>query len=251
MFALYHQVVRFCYTLSVGILDFLFPKYCVNCKKLGSYLCSDCFTFITFNTYETCLVCVRPTIDGLTHPGCRGRYTIDGAFASIAYKGVVKKLLYTFKYKPHLADLQTVLVDLFFEGLIQKEVLMKTIDRLNNEAITLVPIPLHRSKLRTRGYNHAELLALGLSQKLSLPCYNLLERVKNTRSQVGLKKDERRENVKEAFSVVPNILIRQLADPNIFLVDDILTTGSTLFSAANTLKRNGAKKVFGLTLAKD
>lgn len=232
----------------MGILDFLFPKYCVNCKKLGSYLCADCFTFITFNTQELCLVCGRPSIDGLTHPGCRGKYAIDGAFASIAYKGVVKKLIYQFKYQPHLADLQTVLVDLFFEGLIQKE----EFDRRYRGSLVnsvLVPIPLYKSRFKSRGYNHAEILALGLSQKLNLPCSNLLERVKNTRSQVGLKKNERRENVKDAFSVVPNILISQYL--NIFLVDDILTTGSTLLSAANTLKRNGAKKVFGLTLAID
>lgn len=234
----------------MGILDFLFPKYCVNCKKLGSYLCSDCFTFISFNTYETCLVCVKPTIDGLTHPGCRGRYAIDGAFASIAYKGVVKKLLYTFKYKPHLTDLRTVLVDLFFEGLIQKEEFNRAYQSSLANPI-LVPVPLHKARFKNRGYNHAELLAFGLSKKFNIPCCNLLERIKNTHSQVGLKKEERRENVQEAFSVVPNILIRQLADLNIFLVDDILTTGSTLLEAANTLKRAGAKRVWGLTLAKD
>lgn len=126
---------------------------------------------------------------------------------------------------------------------------MKTIVPLLDCSIVLVPIPLHKARFKNRGYNHAELLALGLSQKLNLPCYNLLERVKNTRSQVGLKKDERRENVKGAFLANPNFLISNYS--NIFLVDDILTTGSTLLSAANTLKRNGAKKVFGLTLAKD
>lgn len=174
---------------------------------------------------------------------------IDGAFSSIAYKGVAKKLIYNFKYKPYLSDLRAVLIDLFYEGLIQKETFMKTIEQSSNEAIALVSIPLHKARLKSRGYNHAEILAKGLSQKLGVPCSNLLQRVKNTRSQVGLKKDERRENVKDAFSVIPNISISQYL--NIFLIDDILTTGSTLFEAARILKRNGAKKVFGLTLASD
>lgn len=235
----------------MGILDLFFPKYCVNCKRFGSYLCSDCFSYLSFNTQELCSACIRSSVNGLTHPGCQGRYVIDGAFASIVYKGVVKKLIYQFKYKPHLTDLQTVLVDLFFEGLIQKEAFMKTVESFNNGTIALVPIPLHGSRFKNRGYNHAEVLAKGLGQRFDLPSYNLLARIKNTRSQVGLKREERRKNVKDAFSVLPNIPVRQLADLNIFLVDDVLTTGSTLFEAARTLKKAGVRKVFGLTLAID
>ncbi|MDP3726712.1 MAG: ComF family protein [bacterium] len=233
----------------MGILDFFFPKYCVNCKKLGSYLCSDCFTFITFNTFETCLVCVRPTLDGLTHPGCRGRYTIDGAFASIAYKGVVKKLLYAFKYKPYLLDLKIVLTDLFFEGLIQKAEFDRAYRSPPAGGPVLVPIPLHPAKLKKRGYNQTEILAFELSKRLNLQVKSLLVRTKNTRSQVGLKQKERRENVREAFSISSDNPFSKHA--TIFLIDDILTTGSTLLSAARTLKRGGAKRVFGLALAID
>jgi len=229
----------------VGILDFVFPKYCVNCRKLGSYLCSNCFSFISFDVSMICLVCNKASIDGLTHPGCCGKYTIDGAFSAISYKGVVKKFIYAFKYKPFLADLNKTLVELFYESIIQNEIFQK----VYGLKPVLVPIPLHLKRLRQRGYNHSKFLAEGLSEKLDLKMVEILERKKNTKSQFGLNLKDRKENLKGAFSIIHNFLITQY--PNVLLVDDILTTGSTLLEAARILKRNGIKKVWGLTLARD
>jgi len=231
----------------VGILDLIFPKHCVSCKKFGEYICADCFAAISFNPYEICLVCNRGSIDGLTHSFCKTRYSIDGAFTSISYKGIVKKLVYQFKYKPFVSNLCNILVDLMYEGLIQKEVFIACLQESNQTC--LVPVPLYKSKLKRRGYNQAQLLALGLSKKLNIPTTDLLIRVKNTPSQVGLEKKKRVENISGAFSVAPGILISQYL--NIFVVDDVLTTGSTLLEAANVLKRNGVKKVWGIALARD
>lgn len=239
----------FCYTLSVGILDFLFPKYCVNCRKIGDYICSNCFSFLSFDVEIICLVCNKGSIDGLTHPGCKSKYAIDGAFCGVAYKGIVKKLIYNFKYKPYLADLKKSLVELFYESIIQQEIFQKTYGSPPAGGAILVPIPLHSKRLRQRGYNHAKLLADGLSQSLNLKLLEALQRTKETKSQFGLTLKERKENIKNAFTVRPNILISQY--PNIFLVDDILTTGSTLLEAARILKKNGARRVWGLTLARD
>lgn len=231
----------------MGLLDFIFPKYCVNCKKLGSYICSNCFSYLSFEVSEICLVCNRQSIDGLTHPSCRGKYVIDGAFSSIAYKGVAKKLIYNFKFDPHyISDLRHFLTDLFYEGLIQKE----SFNQVLRENPALVPVPLHRSKLKSRGYNQAEILANELAGRLDLRTENLLGRVKNTKSQVGLKREERRENIRDAFSIDINKR-SAISHKQVLLVDDVLTTGSTLLEAARVLKRSGAKKVYGLTLAKD
>lgn len=234
----------------MGILDFIFPKYCVNCKKLGDYLCSNCFSYLSFDTSGICVVCNRASVNGITHPGCVGRYTIDGVFWGIEYKGITKKLIYNFKYKPYLSDLKNLLVDFLFEAIIQNEAFSK-IYQDNRDSLLLVPIPLHPSRLRTRGYNQSEILARGLAEKLNLPLVNLLERIKKTIPQVGLERKKRIENISGAFSVVPNPAITGSQYLSVFLIDDVLTTGSTLLEAANVLKRKGIRKVWGIALARD
>lgn len=138
-----------------------------------------------------------------------------------------------------------------YEGLIQKELFIKIIEQLDNEAIMLVPVPLYKSKLKRRGYNQAQLLAQGLSKKLNIPTIDMLVRVKNTSSQVGLDQKKRKTNVSGAFSIAPNSFQYPPAGRRVFLIDDVLTTGSTLLEAANVLKRSGAKKVWGIALARD
>jgi len=192
-----------------------------------------------------CLVCNKPSFDGLTHPKCLGKYTIDGAFSAVSYKGIVKKLIYNFKYKPFLSDLKNTLNELFYESIIQQEIFQK----VYATKPILVPTPLHKKRLRVRGYNHAKLLAEGLGKNLNLKMIEILERTRETKSQFGLDLKQRKENISNSFSLSPNILISQY--PNIFLVDDILTTGSTLLEAARILKKKGAKKIWGLTLARD
>lgn len=232
----------------MGILDFIFPKYCVNCRKLGSYLCANCLTYISFDTEEICVVCNRPAINGLTHPGCFGKYTINGVFSAISYKGAAKKLIYNFKYNPFLADLKNVLVDLFYENLIQQEAFYSICK--NSKSLILTPIPLHSSKLRSRGYNQAEILAIALAQKLGFPTFNFLKRVKKTSSLAGLTQKIRKENIKGAFEAEKDKK-EMLKNATIFLVDDIFTTGATLNEAAKMLKKSGAKAVYGLALARD
>lgn len=126
-----------------------------------------------------------------------------------------------------------------------------------------VPIPLFNSKLRKRGYNQSEILAKSLSKKFNPPAIafgkadggqgfatqNLLERTRDTKTQFKLSKSEREENMRSAFKIKNSKF--NFRNANIFLVDDIVTTGVTLKEAANVMKRNGANKVFGLTLARD
>lgn len=239
--------------LSMRVLDFIFPKRRVNCKKPEEYICTNCFTYLSFNDNSICLICNKNSINGLTHPGCRSRYRIDGSFSSLACNSIAKKLIYRFKYKPFLLDLQSLLSELFYEGLIQNETLAKTIQQFSNETIVLVPIPLHSSKLRKRGYNQAEILAKGLSLRLGIPMENALTRVRNTKTQFKLGQVERKDNMKSAFALNSKLKTHnlQLKGKTIFLVDVILTSGPTLSEAANVLKRKIAAKVFGLTLARE
>ena len=97
----------------MGFLDFIFPKTCIGCGKWGDYICTFCFPEISFDVERMCLICNRAAIDGITHPSCRGKYVIDGSIASIAYKRLAKRLIYAFKYKQYLSDLQQKLNDFF------------------------------------------------------------------------------------------------------------------------------------------
>lgn len=191
------------------------------------------------------MVCQKQAIFGYTHPGCQTKYSIDGVFSSVVYAGVVKKLVYKFKYKPYLTDLTGLLTDLFYEGIIQKEAFMKA---LKSETI-LIPIPLHTTKMKKRGYNQSMLLAKGIGDKFGISVVDGLDRVKNTKTQVGLSQPERQENIKDAFALKKQFLSQIKNQKQVFLIDDVSTSGATLREAAKILKRAGVEKVWGITLA--
>jgi len=209
-------------------------------------LCPRCFVYLSFDAKSLCLACNNPTFNNLTHPRCKRKYTIDGCFSAPAYNKPMQKLIFNFKYKPYLTDLKTVLADLFYESIIQNEQFIKLIA---NGKWLIVPIPLSKAKLRKRGYNQAEILGKELSKKLNIPVQNLLERTRETKTQVGLTNLQRKLNVRNAFEIINHK--SSIINQNILLVDDVATTGSTLLEAAKVLKRAGAQKVFGLTLARD
>lgn len=227
----------------MGVLDFIYPKRCVVCKKLGSYICENCFARLSFDVKSSCLICGKPSYNNLTHPACSKKYTIDGSFSAISYNFTAQKLIYSFKYKPYLSDLKTTLTELFYESIIQNENFVNLISKTN---FIFIPIPLFSSKYKKRGCNQSEILASSLSRKFKSPTQKLLKRIQDTKTQFKLNKDQRAENIKGVFEVIGNV-----KNANIFLIDDIVTTGSTLKEAARVLKKAGAKKVFGLTLARD
>lgn len=211
----------------MNLLDFIFPKRCVNCKKIGEYVCPSCFTRLSFDVQLVCFVCNRNSINGLTHPACKTKYTIDGAFCGLAYGVIVRKLIYAFKYRPYVSDLQHFLTDLLYESLIQQQLFMETIVRPDT---VFVPIPLSTLKYKKRGYNQAKILVTGIAKKFNLLVIDCLERTKETKPQFGLNRQQRIENMKDAFILKKDM--KDLKFTNVFLVDDILTSGSTLLEAA-------------------
>lgn len=134
--------------------------------------------------------------------------------------------------------------DLMYEGLIQQE----AFTRVSRKNAVLVPIPLSLHRERQRGYNQAYLLAEEMSKRIEVPLYLFLVRHKATKSQVGKTQEERRENIKDAFSA-KEIGKIELKGKTVFLVDDVVTSGATMNEAAKVLKRAGAKHVYGLAFA--
>lgn len=118
------------------------------------------------------------------------------------------------------------------------------------ENFTLVPIPLSSTRQRWRGFNQSQIICDRLSEALNLPVLNAIERHKNTKTQKDLKREERIINLSNAFSLSPNSKF-SIPNSKFLIVDDVTTTGSTLLEAVKVLKRNGAAKVWCLTIASD
>ena len=218
----------------MNLLDFIFPKQCVGCKKFGSYLCSQCLEKVEYLETQTCVYCYKPAISGKTHPRCFKKNGLDGMVSLANYKTPVKELIKSLKYH-YTTDLLNEVEEKFTfrdEAILEK-------------SATILPLPLFQSRRNYRGFNQAELLGKVIAKKLRLSYREgLLERCVATKPQVGLSQSERAENVKNAFG------LRSSLEKKIYYVfDDVWTSGATLKEVAKVLKQAGAEVVWGLTFA--
>ena len=152
------------------------------------------------------------------------------------YRGPVKSAIAKVKYK-WVYDIGKTLVDLLAASLWRFGI---------PDDLILVPIPLHTRRKNWRGFNQAEILAKSLSLKFNQPYGEYLARIIETASQVGLKKDERKKNVKGAFRLRTGA---DVSGKNILLVDDVYTSGATMQEACRVLKKAGAKTVWAMAVA--
>ena len=237
---------------SVNILDLIFPKRCVGCGRIGTYFCPRCISTIKIIETAICPVCEKPGIDGATHPGCKTRYALDGFTSFFRYDGVVRKAIKAIKYRS-VFDLAQAFVDLV------PSVFFSQLSTMNRQPFILVPIPLHPSRFRERGFNQAEAMGHIVAKRLHVPVVtDILRRVKKSTPQVEMKsKDARLKNMDGVFAVHSNFDKITLKRENVkasklgvILVDDVFTTGATMRAAANVLKRAGAPFVWGVTMAR-
>lgn len=220
----------------MNLLDILFPRRCVSCRKVGSYFCKNCLQQIEYITHPICPVCARPAISGITHPRCLTAFSLDGMYAVAHYQGPIRNAIHLLKYK-FVSDLVESLISLIVTHYPD------TLPKLDY----LTFVPLHPRREKFRGFNQSMILAQRLSKKLNIPFKNnILKRVKKTKPQVELKREERRTNLRGAFSCVNK---EDVKGKIIGLVDDVATTRSTLSECAKVLKRNGAQIVWGVVLA--
>lgn len=238
------------------ILDLFFPKFCVNCKQEGFYLCPDCFSLIEILDRQYCPFCENLVVlNGKTCQKCRRTKHLKGLYCAVSYDNfIVKKLLHIFKYEPFVKDLSEVLAFLIINHLNRiKEGLVRgraSASYLNLDDFVLIPVPVHKRKLKFRGFNPAKEIAKHLSNYLKIPLLDkVLIKIKETPAQTDLKKEERLKNLKGVFSCLkPNL--KQIINKKILLVDDVFTTGSTMEECALVLKQAGAKEVWGIVAAK-
>jgi ComF family protein len=225
----------------------LYPATCVVCAanvERAEYLCGDCQQRAPRIAAPFCAKCSEPFPGAITQifrcANCEHRVLhFDCAVAAYRSRGVVRRLVHQFKYAkqrhlrhPVAAWLRETLHD----------------PRLHGRHFDLiVPVPLHPARQRDRGFNQAELLADLLAASTNLPMRNFLERIRYTTTQTAYDRAERMENLHGAFRLRKNRDVRGL---HVLLIDDILTTGSTLSECSRVLRKAGAVSVHAATAAR-
>lgn len=226
--------------------EILFPSICYSCKKSGSYLCEECFERISTLPHPVCPHCSVALPNGILPMACKNILGIQKLYVCADYKNeIIQKLIKDIKYRraykltEHLAS--------FAYWWMNSKGYLKELQRKNT---LLVAVPSHKKKEKQRGFNHAEKITSKISELANIPHNNnVLVKNKNTRAQVEtLSREERLKNVKGVYGVKNK---KALLGKTIILVDDVITTGSTMRECAKTLRRAGASEVWGLAIAKD
>lgn len=234
------------------ILDTLFPIQCLSCKKDGFWICKKCLDRIDVLSVQVCPYCEKiETPFGKICYRCKDNFLaknktapVDNLIPAVRYKDV-SHFIHLFKYRL-ISDLHKPLGKMMIKAILK-----------NNWSLPdlIIPIPLHKKRLRWRGFNQSELLANFISSNLTpgmeIPVIaNIIFRKKYTVPQMKIKNyGERQKNMRNIFDINKN-LGYNLENKTILVVDDIATTGSTLFECGKILKVAGAEKVMAIVIAR-
>ena len=235
--------------LFSALLDILFPPRCHVCREFipdagRIHLCVACRAQLTPIGSPLCPCCGIPftTVDGIDHP-CGTCLATPPPFrasrSALLFAGPARELIHRLKYGGTVHHRRPL-------GLLTAELLAPfAADRAPD---LLVPVPLHVRRLRQRGFNQAVLLGEVLGREWGVPlAREVLRRIRWTEPQVGLPAAERADNVRGAFAVADPI---RVAGRRVMLVDDVCTTGSTLYECGRTLRKAGAAEVLAVTVAR-
>jgi ComF family protein len=210
------------------LLDFLFPKRCLGCKREGKYICDLCLSKVQR---------ARPI-----YLGPKSKSSLNGLVSIFRYEGVVKKAILTMKYRFSF-DIASELAEAVVQQLLERR---KTLPR--NPILTVVPM--HDLRKNWRGFNQSEEIGKLIAKRMGwrfIP--DLLVKKVNTVPQVDLKRVERMQNIKGVLSFNPSY--KQSALPHCAIIfDDVFTTGATINEACRVIKEKGVKRVWGITVAR-
>ena len=230
------------------LLEFLYPDNisCILCdnpiNKTNTYsMCKECFTNINF-ILDGCVKCGKPivnysleeqNIEGCNYCLNKGFY-FDKVISCIEYTQLSKKIVFGLKYnnKTYMSK---------YIAQIMKEKL--ELDNIKFDYILFVP--LHKKRMRKRGFNQAEKIAKSLSKLINISVVDNIERIYNTERLYKLNKDEREKELKNVFLLKDSK--HELKNKNILLVDDIFTTGATVNEISKLLKLKNVNKVYVMT----
>jgi len=230
-----------------GIASLLYPPACTICSApvdSGEYLCTECESKVSRIVPPFCATCSEPFDGAITTTfSCANcahrRLYFEAAVSAYRARGIVRHVILNFKYgrQIHLRHLVARWLVRAFDD-----------ERLRERQFdAIIPVPLHPARQRQRGFNQAELLADWLSDHLSLPLRPVLQRIHYTTTQTAFDRTERMQNLRGAFRLRKKADVRNL---RVLLIDDVLTTGSTLSECARILKEAGVHSVYAATAAR-
>ena len=223
---------------AAALAERIFGGTCYLCRgESAGTLCASCKADLPYLSRPRCPSCGLPTIEGTLCGRCLGeRPAFDATLAVFAYAFPADILVQGLKFRGELA----------LARLLADELCAEIFSASAGAVDLVVPVPLHDSRLRERGYNQSVEIARGLGSRLGLPVVvDACHRVRDTAAQLGLPVKERRENVRGAFSCT-----RALDGKTVAVVDDVMTTGATLNEVASTLKQFGAARVVNWVVAR-
>jgi ComF family protein len=230
-----------------ALLSLLYPPCCEACGtgvEPPRYLCEPCAATAVRIQAPFCQVCSEPFPGAITGPftcgNCSGRnFHFTCAVATYRSEGIVRDFIHRFKY--------------FREFRLRHPLAAWAAQSLQDERIraqrpdALVPVPLFRARQRDREFNQAAELARLVGKGAGIPVLDALLRIRNTTTQVGHDRKKRMENLRNAFAMRHSMHMR---DRHLILIDDVLTTGSTLDECASVLMKAGAASVRAITVAR-
>ncbi len=211
-------------------------------------MCGECLGKVQ-TVGSICPVCTRGAVGGETHPKCEGRYAMDGLTCGWRYQGVVRRAIGQIKYRFRYRMAEELVYRLSQE-IERRDREFLVIRKFIGQKPVLVPVPVHWVRENWRGFNQAEILAKEFAKIYDLRLVNLLIRKRWTGSQVGRDREGRIENIKGVMAISRRSQDSISTLNSVLLVDDVWTTGATMRECAGVLKRNGVKKVWGLTMAR-
>jgi ComF family protein len=218
-------------------IDLLFPPRCGGCQTAGSLWCAACRAAAQPIEPPWCEKCGEPFVTDRLCANCRNHPLVIEKIRSVAlFDGVLRQAIHRFKYE-RLSGLAEPFGNMLADYWQASQL----------SADWLIPVPLHPSRERDRGYNQSELLARHLARRVDVPVSGKgLRRTRATAVQMTLNAAERRQNVAGAFECV-EVRVR---GARVVIIDDVGTTGATLDACAQAVLKAGAVSVMGLTLAR-
>ncbi len=226
------------------IKDIICPKKCYSCNKEWRFLCEKCLS--TMSNYESfCYVCKGRTDNFDIHKNCLIEVYYDKIMVLTHYKEKnISKLIKDLKFynkKDIAEDFWNYLSELFLENEIYK----------NTDNYILVFPPMWFFKKMKRGYNHSEIMAKVISKKINIKLEkSIIKKTKTTRQQAILSRQERLINLENSFKIA-NKKIDNIDKKIFIIVDDVISTWSTINEISKILKKKWAKKIIWLIVASD